>query len=289
MTRLGICSVFKNEAASLKEWIEFHLNQGFIRFYLFDDKSTDESLAILEPYVRSGVVTLSTTNDNPLFTLGRQPEAFNRGLKAARGDCDWVAFIDTDEFLFSPNGYIVDQLPRNPLVAGVAIWWRIFGSSGNETPPSAGVLRGFTRSARFPKSRREASEIFQFQNQEFFGERGRIISGNVLQVKSIVRPRMIREYHVHQPTKYFGVLVDENGHKFNRERNVPTHSTLRINHYWSKSLSELTAKEQKFARDVAFLDDYLRWDNVLNYEEDRVVLEHLQWQESHSRVGRVHD
>jgi len=285
MTRLGICSVFKDEAASLTEWVDFHLNQGFTRFYLFDDKSTDESLAILEPYVRSGVVTLGTTNDNPLFTLGRQPAAFNLGLKAARGECDWVAFIDTDEFLFSPRGHIADRLPRNPFVAGVAIWWRIFGSSGNQTPPSVGVLRGFTRSAKFPKSRSEALEIFQFQNQEFFGNRGRIISGNVLQVKSIVRPRMIREYHVHQPTKYFGVLVDENGRKFNRERNVPTHSKLRINHYWSKSLSELTAKERKFTRDVAFLDDYLRWDAVLNEEVDTVILKHLSWQQAggHSR------
>jgi hypothetical protein len=100
---------------------------------------------------------------------------------------------------------------------------------------------------------------------------------------------MIREYHVHQPTKYFGVLVDENGNTFKRGRHVPTHSKLRINHYWSKSISELTEKEEKFSIDVAFLDDYLRWDEVLNHEDDRVMVEHLRWQKSQSRDGRTHD
>lgn len=289
MTRLGICSVFKNEAANLEEWILFHQAQGFTRFYLFDDKSTDDSLAVLEPFVRSGAVTVGTTNDLPLFTLGRQPAAFNIGLKQARRESDWVAFIDTDEFLFSPNGYITDHLPKNPFVAGVAIWWRIFGSSGNHTSPAVGVLRGFTQSARFPSTITEAAEIFRFQNEEFFGERGRIISGNVLQVKSIVRPRMVREYHVHQPTKYFGILVDENGNIFNRGRHLPTHSKLRINHYWSKSLSELAEKEQKFTRDVAFLNDYLEWDKVLNSEEDTVILDHLLWQETGNRRGKNDD
>jgi glycosyltransferase involved in cell wall biosynthesis len=280
MTRLGICSVFKNEAANLEEWVLFHQAQGFTRFYLFDDKSTDNSLAVLEPFVRSGAVTVGTTNDLPLFTEGRQPAAFNIGLKQARGESDWVAFIDTDEFLFSPNGRVVDHLPKNPFVAGVAIWWRIFGSSGNEAPPSVGVIRGYTRSARFPATLSEAAEIFQFQNHDFFDERGRVISGNVLQVKSIVRPRMIREYHVHQPTKYFGALVDENGNTFHRGRHLPTHSKLRINHYWSKSLSELAEKEQMFARDAAFLNDYVSWDEVLNREEDTVILDHLSWQQA---------
>lgn len=280
MTRLGICSVFQNEGANLEEWLLFHQAQGFSRFFLFDDRSTDKSRAVLEPFIRSGIVTLGTTNDHPLFTQGRQPAAFNEGLKAARGECDWVAFIDSDEFLFSPNGRVVDNLPRNPLVAGVAIWWRIFGSSGNETPPKAGVLRGFQRSARFPTTLNEAAEIFRFQNQDFFGERGRVISGNILQVKCIVRPRMIRKYHVHQPTEFFGVLVDENGKAFHRGRHLPTHAKLRINHYWSKSLSELAAKEAKFATDVAQLDDYLAWDAVLNQEEDTVILEHLRWQQS---------
>jgi hypothetical protein len=285
MTRLGICSVFKNEAANLEEWIDFHLNQGFTRFFLFDDKSTDQSLAILEPYVRSGVVTLGTTNDDPDFIWGRQMAAFNLGLKQARGECKWVAFIDIDEFLFSPKGRVIDHLPRNPLVAGVAVWWRIFGSSGNKTPPPEGVLRGYTRSARFPSTHAEAAEIFQSQKRSVSGQKRREISGKVLQVKSIVRPRMIREYRIHQPKKYFGVLVDENGKTFDRASNLPTHTKLRINHYWSKSLSELAEKEEKFRRDTAIIDDYLKWDAVLNQEKDTVILEHLRWQQTEEQNG----
>jgi hypothetical protein len=88
---------------------------------------------------------------------------------------------------------------------------------------------------------------------------------------------------VHQPTKYFGVLVDENGRKFSRERYLPTHAKLRINHYWSKSLSELALKEEKFRSDHALFEDYLGWESVLNQEEDNVILEHLRWQQSRLR------
>ena len=280
MVRLGIVSVFQNEGASLGEWIRFHQAQGFARFYLFDDKSTDDSREVLAPFVADGTVTLGVTSDLPEFVAGRQPEAFNIGLRQARGECDWVAVIDNDEFLFSPNGNIAKHLPKNPLVAGVAVWWRMFGSSQLETPPPSGVLRGFTRAARFPTTLSEAAQIFDFQ-KSFFGDRGRVITGNILQVKCIVRPRMIREYKVHEPTKYWGRLVDENGRTFERGRHLPTHAKLRINHYWSKSFGELRAKANKYASDRATFEDYLRWDDVLNEDEDRVILEHLD-REAHT-------
>jgi hypothetical protein len=89
---------------------------------------------------------------------------------------------------------------------------------------------------------------------------------------------MIRTYEIHEPTTYWGRVVDENGHTFERGRHVPTHAKLRINHYWSKSLSELRAKENKFALNRATFEDYLRWDDVLNEEEDRVILDHLDRQ-----------
>jgi glycosyltransferase involved in cell wall biosynthesis len=278
MVRLGIVSVFQNEGGSLKEWIRFHQAQGFTRFYLFDDKSTDNSREVLAPFVADGTVTLGVTSDLPKFVAGRQPEAFNIGLRQARGECDWVALIDADEFVFSPNGNIADHLPKNPLVTGVAMWWRIFGSSHHETPPPSGVLLSFTRSAKFPTTLRDATQIYELQNS-FFGDRGRVISGNILQVKCILRPRMIREYHIHRPTKYWGRLIDENGKTFEPGRHVPTHAKLRINHYWSKSLGELRTKAKKFASaGTATFEDYLRWNDVLNEEEDRVILDHLDRQ-----------
>jgi hypothetical protein len=116
VVRLGIVSVFQNEGASLEEWIRFHQAQGFTRFYLFDDKFTDNSREVLAPFVADGTVTLGVTSDLPKFVAGRQPEAFNIGLRQARCECDWIALIDADEFVFSPNGNIADHLPKNPLV-----------------------------------------------------------------------------------------------------------------------------------------------------------------------------
>ena len=55
---LSIGAIFQNEAPYLKEWIEFHKLVGVEHFYLFNNCSTDDYLAILQPYIESGEVDL---------------------------------------------------------------------------------------------------------------------------------------------------------------------------------------------------------------------------------------
>jgi len=296
---LAISAVFKNEASYLDEWITFHQAQGFSRFFLFNDNSTDNFLEVLEPYLAAGVVVLDDAPEAPHF-IRRQEASYDLALALARNDCAWLAFIDIDEFLFSPSGAISDVLPANPLIAGVFIWWRIFGSSGHQSPPEVGVLLGFTRSAKFPKNLRETKEALAFGNRDFFAPRKRPIQGTVIEGKSIVRPRLVRKAGVHVPQSYLGLMIDENKKLYiagssvlvrafrwcmnriysdasDRRVRVPTTQSLRINHYWSKSISELEKKAAKWDSNLkgASLEDYLRWDNVLNEVEDREILNHV--------------
>ena len=53
---LAICAIAKNEGPYFKEWIEWHLNHGVDKFYIYDNESTDDTKSILEPYIKRGIV-----------------------------------------------------------------------------------------------------------------------------------------------------------------------------------------------------------------------------------------
>lgn len=144
---LAVCAMFKDEAPYLAEWIEFHKLVGIEHFYLYDDRSEDSSRAVLEPWVRAGVVTLT---DCPVaLAAGGQSRVYADGLKRARGHARWLAFIDVDEFLFSPERESLAEMladyERHP---GVLVNWQVYGSYGLETTPPGLVIESFLTRAR---------------------------------------------------------------------------------------------------------------------------------------------
>src|SRR4051794_11337491 len=48
-----VCAIFQNEAKYLKEWIEYHRLVGAQHFYLYNNRSTDHYMDILQPYIDS--------------------------------------------------------------------------------------------------------------------------------------------------------------------------------------------------------------------------------------------
>lgn len=104
---LTICAIFQNEAPYLTEWLEFHQRQGVQHFYLYNNNSTDNWEEILEPYIINNIVTLTDwAQDYEEGDMAKwnsiQCGAYNHCLKQIRGEAKWCAFIDLDEFLFSP-------------------------------------------------------------------------------------------------------------------------------------------------------------------------------------------
>lgn len=51
---LSVCSIFKNEAPYLREWIEYHLIVGIEHFYLYNNNSEDNFEEVLRPYIEKG-------------------------------------------------------------------------------------------------------------------------------------------------------------------------------------------------------------------------------------------
>ena len=59
-----MCAIYRDEAAYLREWVEFHRVVGVERFYLYDNHSVDDHRHALAPYIADGTVVL---HDWPLF------------------------------------------------------------------------------------------------------------------------------------------------------------------------------------------------------------------------------
>lgn len=149
MNYLSICAVIKNEARYLKEWIEFHRLQGVDHFYLFDNDSRDNTKEVLAEYnelndTPTPWVTIYWWPQNP-----PQGAAYNYALLKHRFDTLWIAFIDADEFLFSPLNIPVAEVLRAKYdiagVSGVAARWYLFGSAGKEKYENQPIIKRFNR------------------------------------------------------------------------------------------------------------------------------------------------
>lgn len=139
---LAIVAIVKNEADYIEEWVKYHILAGIDRFYLYDNGSTDETCSILQKYIDRGIVVLTKFPGK-----GQQFPAYNDALKKYRTKTKYMAFIDADEFLFSceekktVKQQVEELFELYPEVGGLAINWRMFGSSGHVSKPEGGYLK----------------------------------------------------------------------------------------------------------------------------------------------------
>lgn len=142
---LAICAVFKNEAAYLQEWIEYHRLVGVAHFYLYNNNSNDEYLIVLKKYILDEIVTLK---DVPGEVA--QGDVYRQCILENQQDVKWIAIIDLDEFIclkYELSGALKFNKSKNcneaisgPLLnewlakfkyfPALKFWWKRFGSSG---------------------------------------------------------------------------------------------------------------------------------------------------------------
>ena len=125
--KVSICAIFKNEAAYLREWIEYHKIVGIEHFYLYNNNSEDNYQEVLQPYIDDGFVTLIQWPQNQA-----QMQAYHHGIENFSDKSEWLTFIDIDEFIV-PNitDTVYDFLkPFKKNRPVVIAYWKMFGTSG---------------------------------------------------------------------------------------------------------------------------------------------------------------
>jgi hypothetical protein len=261
---LSICAIYRDEARYLREWIEFHRLVGVEQFFLYDNLSIDNHREVLAPYVADGTVVL---HDWPISYRPQRP-AYEHCLRVHGDDSRWIAFLDVDEFLFSPDGASVPDVLRNyERWPAVVVHVAMFGTSGHKRPPDGLVLENYVHRMDVT---REGLPVF----------RGR------WWVKCIVDPKRTAGGHgagAHGFQYTEGTAVDENEQPVERPfSDSISYSRLRINHYYTKSEEEYAGRRKGKPRaDIGEVREFrletrLRMlDRELNQERNEAILAYV--------------
>ena len=129
--KVAICCIFQNDAAFLREWIDFHHVNGVDHFFLYNNQSQDNYKEVLQPYERIGLVTLKNAIPHSPF-MEQVVKCYNDCLLNTSGKkYRWIAFLDSDEFIVPKKSHSIKSFLQDyETYPGVFINWLIFGSSG---------------------------------------------------------------------------------------------------------------------------------------------------------------
>lgn len=212
---LTIACVFQDEAPWLKEWIEFHCMLGVQRFVLVDDRSRDDFLAVLRPYLDAGIVELLAA-PCPEALQGRQWPQYQCSVHAMlverlRGVSRWLALVDIDEFIVPRDtDDLVAFLRGYEDYGGLYVRWEPFGTS----------------------------YLQKLSGQDLMIERlylkWRFRRGHEMLGKSIVKPHRVLHANIHRCDLLPGFPYYDSNPGMESET-----SPIKVYHYWSRDESYL--------------------------------------------------
>jgi hypothetical protein len=173
--RLAAMIRVKDEARFLPEWLAHHLELGVEHVVVYDNNSSDGTADAIAPFVAEGTVTVV-----PWPTVPASPSSHLDFLARFGPACEWVAFLDADEFLIEADpGALADALRSAGTAPALAVNWRYFGSAGHERIPDGLVTERFQRAnaemSDHVKVIARPAEIFRYRNpHNFYYRRGRL-------------------------------------------------------------------------------------------------------------------
>ncbi|CAL5398873.1 hypothetical protein CsSME_00021913 [Camellia sinensis var. sinensis] len=169
---LCACTMVWNQASALREWIMYHSWLGIERWFIYDNNSDDgikdviDELELEEYNVTRHVWPWIKT----------QEAGFSHCVLRARDECNWVGFMDVDEFFYFPvptrnqrsrklhfpgqnslrnlvmnfSSSSSPSLSPSP-IAEIRTACHSFGPSGLRSPPPQGVMVGYTCRLQSPE------------------------------------------------------------------------------------------------------------------------------------------
>ena len=225
---LAFAAIVKNETPYIKEWILYHKLVGVEKFYIYDNESNDNLKETLVPYIEDGLVDYIYY---PGFKM--QVMAYKDAVEKHKMETKYLGFIDLDEFVIPVrNEKLVEVLDEimslNKNAAGVAVNWKMYGSSGFLEKQEGLVIENYRYRAR---------DDFKPNNH----------------IKTICNPRVVVDIKkAHFPKYEDGMYnVNEDGEPvlgpFNQNCLC---KKIRINHYFTKSKKEYIDKMNRGKADA---------------------------------------
>lgn len=257
---VAVALIVRNEERHIGEWAGFHRRAGVRRFFVYDNGCSDRTLPILRATLGDALVVVPWRQVFRDAWLGReihnQVLAYAHAVSNFGGAFRWMAFIDADEFLVPKRAATIPEaLAHLGDAVNLSLPWHMFGRSGHVEPPAGGVLANYTRRARDPMSDVRGVRAF----------------------KVLVDPCHVTAVKVHsmETDGSFATANDRGDTADDAARERPgfySADHLQLNHYYTRSDSELAAKIGRGPNLVAKSPEYARkvMRTVANIEADEV-------------------
>jgi hypothetical protein len=256
---LVTATIVRDEGRFLREFVMFHREVGVDHMLIYNDGSVDDTVAVLEPFVKAGFVTLISW---PRFILRRNNQflAYQHAIASQCGKAFWLAMIDADEFLFAPkNGDLKAELKLRERYACIGVYSHTFGTNGLIELDSAQLMTQQLTSAAIGDYSKNCTQ------------------------RSIVQPRQVAAVRSANSCVLRGTAAlgwDEDGRPI-KQTGETGHGRkfLRINHYFSRAkgdferkisrsyfgMAEWSRKMQGKTEELKELDSTAVVDNDVNY------------------------
>ncbi len=141
---VALVAVVQNRGPWIVEWLAFHLQVGFSRFYLYTHQCSDETTEIL--------LRLASRYSITVHEIGvhERPHAvcYQHAYNSYGGLVDWMAFVEEHEFLFSPSDRLIgDALSRfeEQSLSALATYSVCYGGGGHLQEPDGLILENYQR------------------------------------------------------------------------------------------------------------------------------------------------
>lgn len=126
-----LCCIAKMENLYLRDFIQYYKNIGFDNVVLYDnnDEAGEYPQQVIGYYISDGFVIYKDARGKYRYQL----EAYTECYKEYRGEYDWIAFFDVDEYLEILDGSdIKTYLSQDKFEDACAIpfYWMAYGDCG---------------------------------------------------------------------------------------------------------------------------------------------------------------
>jgi hypothetical protein len=258
---IAIAAILRNEVRYVEEWAHFHARAGVRHFVIYDNGSTDGTVAALQDVLPATLLTVipwaQVFRDARMGReIHNQVLAYAHAARNFGAAFRWMAFIDPDEFLIPKRAdSLQSALSHLGQCRSISLPWHMYGRSGHLLPPEGGVLRNYRRRAADPMSDLRGVRAF----------------------KCIVDPCHLTGVRVHSmEVDGSDVSCNDRGERATeKDRNKSgfySADHIQLNHYYTRSEQELAAKIGRGPNLQAKRSEYERKvrRTVANIEADEV-------------------
>jgi hypothetical protein len=215
--KVAICLIIKDENEYLEEWLQHHKNIGFNYFIIYDNQSKiSVNRYLLKNNISEKGITLINWDDNK---HGSQLRAYKHCCDNFKELYDYIAFIDTDEFLMLKTHKTIQEfINATHKFDGLGIYWRMYGMN--------------MTNSRIPIK----DYKLYFENPH---------------IKSLVNPKKVINFpDPHKPIlEPNSIYINELGYKITSPLGLHTSKEIYIKHIWTRSLSEWNEKLKRGSGD----------------------------------------